>query len=454
MTTNDSSKLALLTENYERLKTTIIELSFPRFLLATGILLVIINVIWFFLPARGCLDFRHFYAIDAAHLLSGHIPFIHYTPWYPLLAEFYFLLFGIFGMNPTIARIFQSLIFFACMIVVWDIMKQMKIKSKNWRLIWFIVSPVLILFVIDAINNDILMILFLMLAFDFFLRDNPLIVGLSIGLGVMVKIFPVILIIPLGLYYLKNKKIKSFVLMVLGTVGIFLAVYLPFSILKFIIFNESVTWIFINLVYFFLSPLMMPEGHPLNLPYFFLLPLIPYTSLTKSMIKMAANVVAFSLIIGYSVWQVRKDFEPIDAIKRMLIPVLFIFFIFQPYIAIWYFPWVLIPSYLLDTSDTFKENYVYQFLVYINCIVAVNIYYVFNAYVVDDLYYAQNYEFFVFPFLVIPMVINMLHMLLQQLTAVLIYTRESRIKRYLVLPSTVGVLILAWIGYFFLRLYV
>ncbi|MHA1314864.1 MAG: glycosyltransferase 87 family protein [Candidatus Helarchaeota archaeon] len=451
MTSLTENTMALLHEWKEKF----INLSFKRYLLVVIVFLVVFNIFSIIFRIRAGYDFLYFYSPDAVLFLSPLVPYVHYIPWYPLLADLYFVLFALLDMNVILARIVQTVVLFACFLVMYDLMTLLNIKKINWHLIWFVGSPILLLYVLFTLNFDVLMILFLLLALDCFLRKNPALAGLFIGLGIMVKIFPIILFVPLSLYYIRNKQFKDIILLFISTIGIYFLCYLPFSVIRVVMLNQPFYALIGNYIFFFLAPLMMPEGHPLSLPYFFFLPLIPYTPISKSFLKLIANALAVSLLVIYCSWQLRKKRDPIETVQDVIIPGLFIFFMFQPYMPGWYTPWILAPRYLRNTPNPFRENYIYQPYILFSNTVTQKIHYDFNTYVIGDLLFANFYEFPITPSLVIPMFINFLGVTLKQVTALLIMLDESPKRRYIVLPIAVFLTVLSYLGlvYFFLFYY-
>ncbi|MHA1312859.1 MAG: glycosyltransferase 87 family protein [Candidatus Helarchaeota archaeon] len=446
---------SLLTNNMQVMEDwnkSFLKMSLWKLLLLSGLILTIINLIIFYADLLSILtlgesslppgyDFRHYYAIDAANILSGMIPYINYSPYYPLLAEYYFALLYLFGTNVIFARFIQTLVFLACMIVLNDIMKQLDFKLNNWHLAFFLASPVIVSLSIIAINFDILMVLCLLLALDFFLRDNSFLVGAFIGLGIMIKIFPVVLLVPLAFYYARHKRIKDLAFIFLGSVGLYFLLHLPISVLHAILYRQSFFGFFKNFLDFFLTPLTLPEDHALNLPYFFFLTIIP-----KSDLKMVANIVAVCLITGFTALKLVEKKDPINTFQEILIPVLFIFFLFQPYITPWYLIWILIPRYLRFDEHPVVGHYLYHPLISLNTIIGVNLQYVFNHYVLKDMSLVIEYNFTITPLLIFPMFMNMIHMLLLQLTTVLIFMKESRKRRYIILPLTLICTVIGLIG--------
>ncbi|MHA1143648.1 MAG: glycosyltransferase 87 family protein [Candidatus Helarchaeota archaeon] len=428
-------------ERLDNLKKFILELSTWKILLFSGIFIFILNVLISLLRIDPAPDFFIFFTFDGTALLSGLIPYVHYTPWYPILADLYMALFALFGMNVIIARVIQSLVIFGCVLVINDIITKLNVENTNWHLIWLIASPIVILYGIIALNFDIFMVFFLLLALDFFLRENATLVGVFTGLGIMVKLFPIVLLVPLGIYYIRHKQYKNLFLSFASAIGIYFVFYLPISISRVILLNLPIYYFIINYIIFFISPLTLPEGHPLNLPYIFF-----FAVLSKSSLKMIANIVAVLAITIFSVLMFRQESGPEKAIQDVFIPALFIFFILQPYIAPWYMVWVLVPRYIRSSERPFLDNYLFQPLLMFNLIVATQIHYIFNTFVIGDLYFASYYTFTITPDLFYPLFILILSVALKQVTAIFIYLKESPIRRYIVLPCIIAILIPAFIG--------
>ncbi|MHA1145529.1 MAG: glycosyltransferase 87 family protein [Candidatus Helarchaeota archaeon] len=433
--------------------------SLSKLLIITGVMLGVLNLILFIFQVPAFYDFYTFYSRDATKILAGLIPYVNFNPYYPILADYYFVsfewvsisLFEVIGLELAVviklivARIFQSLIYLGCLILVRDIMNHLEVESINWQLIWFIASPVLLFFAIIQVNFDILMVFFLFLALAGFLRESPFVMGLAIGLGVMVKVFPIVLLVPIVLFYLKRKQVKNLAITLISVIGIYFVFYLPFSVARLFLTGQSLFNFVTNYVDFFLIPLQGFENHPLNVPYFFLLPLIAVTFLTKNLLKLMANVIAILIVLVYCSWSIFKDSEEESKTFKILIFSLFLFFLFQPYITPWYIPWVLAPYYLLEKKHPGRESAIYQPIIFLACTIAGWIQYYFNNFILSG-YQSVDYNFLITPNLIFPMFVNMLRVILLQFLVILFFvTNSSKWKRVLI-PGMLTLLIISGIG--------
>ncbi|MHA1314865.1 MAG: glycosyltransferase 87 family protein [Candidatus Helarchaeota archaeon] len=433
---------------FDNFKNFISSLSLPRIMLINVGILTVVNVLFALLQVPAGYDFCHFYTIEAIQILSGKIPYVHFTPVYPIVAEYYFALFGLFGMNPIIARIFQSMLLISCMLVFRDISSLLNFKNPNWHLLWFMGSPILIYFSLFNINFDILMLLFLLLAMDCFLREQGMLTGVFIAIGMLVKIFPITFLIVVLLFYVRAKSWKRLLACLISCLLTCFLIYLPFSILHFIIFQDSLLSFFLNFIEFFLAPLLFFEMHPLNLPYCLFFAIVP-----RSILKNIANVVAFSLLISYCIYGFKKRLEPRDALQSVMIPSIFLFFLFQPYITPWYVPWVLVPRYLRRVEDPLFENYIYQPPVLFNLLVSLNINFLFKFNIEKDPTYFVGGRFAITPILLFPIFIVIVGLALKQLSVMTLVLNESHKKRVILIPCTIILSIIAIVGLFALLFY-
>lgn len=438
---------------FNRLKETIHSLTFPKVLLLTICILIGLNLICFLFQIYAFHDFYSFYTRDAQKILSGLVPYVHFAPYYPILADYYFVLFelfnvsilGIFNLKLIMARIIQSMVFLGCTILVYDIMKRLDFEEKSWQVIWFIGSPILLFFAIVQVNFDIFMVFFLLLALNGFIRKIPVLTGLAIGLGMMVKLFPIVLLIPLLIYYVFRKEFKNLLQLLLAAIGIYFLFYLPYSLIQVFLEGQTLIHFFTNFIDFSLVPLQWLEAHPLNLPYFFFLPLIAVTYMDKSFLKMVAYIMAVSVVIIFSSWRIARSPKSEDSIFKIIIFAVFLFFLFQPYISPWYLPWVLAPYYLIEKKDPFRENITYQplILAYIALSGWVGLY--FNNFILQG-NQAETYDFLMTPNLILPMLIMMTAVLLMQFSTVLLMATDSLKWQRILIPIACGLLVIAIIG--------
>lgn len=81
----------------------------------------------------------------------------------------------------------------ATIILVYFILKKYYPEKINFALIFLFWNPLFILETVGSGHNDIIMIFFILLSYLFFLRKNPILVGLCLALAVNVKITAIFL---------------------------------------------------------------------------------------------------------------------------------------------------------------------------------------------------------------------------------------------------------------------
>ncbi|MHA1313509.1 MAG: glycosyltransferase 87 family protein [Candidatus Helarchaeota archaeon] len=307
-------------------------------------------------------DFYYFYQQQGWAITHGLIPNLHYIPLYPIVAEYYMALFTLFGQNPHMARIFQLLLVLSTLWVGLDIIKLIKLENPKVHFFLLIISLPFVVFAIYEINYDILVVFFMILAIDFFLRKNFVVTGIFLGLGFGTKLFPIILAIPIMIHLIKNKKLKELILFLLSCIGTIAALYMPFAILATIQQGTGIFGVISNFIDFILAPMSYFDDKPLNLPFYF----FQIFGVDKFFLKVVQALLAFGLVLVFSVYHVWKHQE---ADVPFLFSALIIFFFFQPYIMPWYFIWITVIYHLIYKEKPEVEYAIHQPLLIGNCLV-------------------------------------------------------------------------------------
>ena len=113
-----------------------------------------------------------------------------------------------------------------------------RMKPKFWYL--FPLSPAVVLSL--YINWDLWGIISAIGAIYFFDRKAYTKSALLLGISIATKFFPIVLLVPIVLFFIRQQKIDRAIRFVLSTCGVWLAINLPF-----IIFNNSGWWRFFKL---------------------------------------------------------------------------------------------------------------------------------------------------------------------------------------------------------------
>jgi len=328
-------------------------------LIATNVMIFMTNLynveeMWFLF-----YDFRRWYLWEGRHIISGQIPFLHYVPVYPIIAEYYLALFTLFGQNPHVARIFQLILILGTLWVGLDIIKIIKLENPKAHFFLLIITTPFFIFTLYQINFDILVVFFMFIAIDFCLRHKYLITGVALGLGFLTKLFPIILTIPIIIMVTKNKELKNLLFFLVGCIGSIVAVALPFVIIVTISQGSGVIGVIMNFVTVLIAPLSFLDDKPLTIPFLF----FQLIGINKTFLKLFQAFVAFGLVAVFVINQARKG-------RNLDLPLIFsamvIFFLFQPYIMPWYLIWI-IPVYQLIYKKRPEIEYgIHQSLVVLN----------------------------------------------------------------------------------------
>ncbi|MHC1591087.1 MAG: glycosyltransferase 87 family protein, partial [Candidatus Helarchaeales archaeon] len=307
-------------------------------------------------------DFYHFYAQEGGEIVSGSIPYVDYIPFYPIIAEYYMALFSLFGQNIHVARIFQLMLVLATIWVGQDVMKLIDLKNQKVHFLFFTISIPFFMFSIYGMNFDILVVLFMLLAFDFYFRKSSALTGMFLGLGFGTKLFPIILIIPMMADLLKNRRYKDVILLLLGCIGTVVALYLPFTILATAQQGFSFTGLISNFINCVLSPMSYFDDKPLNHPFY----IFQIFGVDKFLLNVIQAILAFGLVGFYCTYCALKD-RPRD--MRFFYNAMILFFFFQPYIMPWYFIWITVIYHLIFKESPEKEYVIHYILLIVNYLI-------------------------------------------------------------------------------------
>lgn len=307
-------------------------------------------------------DFRRFYYQEGLNIITGKVPFVHYTPLYPIVAEYYLSIFTFFGQNPNIARIFQLALIIGTLLVGFDLVKIIKLENPKVHYLLLIISLPFFIFSMVLINYDILVVFLMLIAIDFCLRKKYVLTGIFLALGFHTKMFPIILVIPIIIILLKNKDWKNSILFLLACSGTILAISAPFVVLTTIVQGSGFLGILLNTINVFIAPLSFVDDKALTIPFYF----FQLGGINKFILKMVQAISAFGLVAIVSIIQARKG-RKLDL--QLLFSAMMVFFLFQPYIMYWYFLWI-IPIYHLQYKEKPEREYItHQSLFLINFVV-------------------------------------------------------------------------------------
>ncbi|NHI94396.1 MAG: hypothetical protein EAX96_18025 [Candidatus Lokiarchaeota archaeon] len=293
-------------------------------------------------------DFYYYYAIDGIHIAQGHLLFRDFIPFYPIVMEYYLGLLGLMSMNVLIARCIQAGINIVIFLIMYDICKVLGIQNSNKIMFFYSLNTIMIFFSIVQVNNDILLVLLIALSLNFYLRKNYVGVGITVALGLLTKLFAIVILIPVGLFLIKRKEIKNIILLVISFLATFLALILPFYFLS----NVSIFDIILN-------PFRMTEGHPLNQPYY----LIHGFGVAKQILQYASSFTAIGIIIFYVLYIERKE-------EDLSINTIFwsftLFLLFQSFLVPWFFVWIMPIYHLVQKDNIEKKIWLVQIFIGIN----------------------------------------------------------------------------------------
>ncbi|MHA1893033.1 MAG: glycosyltransferase family 39 protein [Candidatus Helarchaeota archaeon] len=293
-------------------------------------------------------DFYSYYTIDGMHVARGDFPFRDFTPFYPIIMEYFLGLFGLTSMNVLFARIIQAIINIGILFVIYDICKITSIKNSKKLVFFYIFNIIILFFSVIQVNNDILLVLFVVLSLDFYLRKNYPLVGIFVALGFLTKLFAVIIIIPIGIFLLKKKEIKNVILLIIGFLIAFLSLIIPFWMVS----GSSIFDIVLN-------PFKMTLGHPLNQPYY----LIHGFGVPKELLQTISSITAICIILFY-LFYLKRDEEELTL--KTIFYSLSIFMLFQSFLVPWYFVWIMPIYHLIQKDNIDKKIWFVQILIFVN----------------------------------------------------------------------------------------
>lgn len=158
---------------------------------------------------------------------------------YPGLYFLYMGTLGAFGLHSDFGiRLFIGIFDIINCIIIAQIAKQIQAQYQPkkdaqfnpwiFSLLYFY-FPQHITALISG-ENDIIALTFLLYAVNRFLERKAMISAISLGLGIMFKVFPIFLLIPVGIYYIKAQKWKELIKYLIWVGIIFFLTSLPFLI--------------------------------------------------------------------------------------------------------------------------------------------------------------------------------------------------------------------------------
>ena len=231
---------------------------------------------------------------------------------------------------------------------MYDICRVAGFQNSNKMLFYYCLNVIIIFFSIVQVNNDILLVLFIVLSIDFYLRENHAALGVTVALGFLTKLFAIVIVIPVGLFLIKKKEGKKILLLIVGFLVAFLSLIIPFYLLS----NVSIFDIVLN-------PFRMTEGHPLNQPYY----LIHGFGVAKQYLQYASSFTAIGIIIFYVLYIKRDEAE---LSMNTIFCSFAIFMLFQSFLVPWFFVWIMPIYHLVQGDNIEKKIWLVQLFIWIN----------------------------------------------------------------------------------------
>ena len=324
---------------------------FKKILLFYVVVIVILILFLTIFNVTAFEDFYSYYSIDGGHIAQGQFPFRDFTPYYPIVMEYYLGLFGLSGMNELFARCIQGAINIAILFIIYDTCKIGNIKDPKKITFFYCLNTFMIFFSIVQINNDILLVLFILLAINFYLRQNYPLLGVFIALGFLTKLFAVIILIPITIFYLKNKKIKELFYIFIGFIATFLALIIPFWLIS----GSSIIDIVLN-------PFKMTLAHALSQPYY----IIHGFGVSKAILQTVSSACAIGLILFYLLY-FKRDEEELSL--NTIYVSLTIFMLFQSFLVPWYFVWIFPLYHIIQKDNINQKSWLVQIFIWLNFLV-------------------------------------------------------------------------------------
>jgi len=191
------------------------------------------------------LNWAQFFTIDwmiqwysAIHILQG-IPFYEQTTqiingrtiWNANHLPFFFyslaVWMGIFGTSHIIARGYMYLWIIAIQLVALVITKPQDSKHVLMVEALVLLNPFVALVVLLGLF-DLVVMTFLLLTFYLVTENRPVAGGIMMYLAIFTKTFPLLLVIPLVVYQLRQEQYRSAIIFLITSLGLFISSYLLF----------------------------------------------------------------------------------------------------------------------------------------------------------------------------------------------------------------------------------
>lgn len=176
-----------------------------------------------------------YYTVTAANTI-GTFPYPDYPPVYLYLMGF---LFYLFGPSKILMKLVLCIFNIFCAVILYYICLDMKLSTRQAlsAVILFLFHPSSLTMVISGFFDNF-PVFFILVSFYFIhIREyqsekkrqfSAVISGITVGLGIMVKLFPAIMIFVIIPAFFRSESIKSAILFLLSTILTVLAISLPF----------------------------------------------------------------------------------------------------------------------------------------------------------------------------------------------------------------------------------
>ena len=183
-------------------------------------------------------DIREFYGMHfldglhswpfSTHQLFGSGQYLHPVE-YPAMTGLIMWLFTYFvdSTKNSIDVYFQVTAFFNVLIFTLTTFVIQKISNKKYAL-YFALSPA-VLYSLNR-NWDIWAIITLLLAIYYLDKGNTTKSSILLGISIATKFFPIVILLPVGIFYFRNKQFKIFTKYLIMTLATWLVVNIPFMI--------------------------------------------------------------------------------------------------------------------------------------------------------------------------------------------------------------------------------
>ncbi|MHA1166611.1 MAG: glycosyltransferase family 39 protein [Candidatus Hodarchaeales archaeon] len=214
-----------------------------------------VDFIIHFDAARQISEGKILYYTVTAISTPGIFPYPDYPPIYPYLMGF---LFYLFGPSKILMKLVLCIFNISCAVVLYFICLEMKFSCRRAlaAVIIFLFHPSSLTMVISGFFDNF-PVLFILLAFYFVharnYRKNRLLLviagGITTGLGIMTKLFPVITIFIIIPVFIKSNKLKELACFLIASVTTILIISSPFLIffpeeyIFHVLYHFQSTWI-------------------------------------------------------------------------------------------------------------------------------------------------------------------------------------------------------------------